>query len=889
MSKDIRSYFSSQKKVSGSSPTISNGKNKEHEKKKKRTFIVSDSDEDSDVVQSPLKKSKQNEKQPPKKNSKEEEKSKYFSANASDVFGSAPVKQLNRNFPVPKKVVASPTVDSGIESQDSNTLEMHDNDEFEAVLSQLDEQDWVSPAKPPKTPKTESPRKETSPKSASKSTSEQSKLLKKSPIASNKKSADSPKQKSSPIKPDSKSSPSKSPKSPSPHVKSPVSSKSKILDSKSPVSSRSEKSLESKLKSPDKSVLSPRKNSLKRSSSVREVSKVPELEDSKVEKVKPKEKSSKSFYGNKESSQSTSNSESSPKPFTQVVPPSSGFTLWVDKYKPKTIKQIVGQQGDKSAVNKLIKWLKNWHINQSGTKKLVKPSPWAKDDDGAYFKAALLSGPPGIGKTTTVSLVCQELGFDLVEFNASDTRSKRLLQEEVSQLLSCASLTPFFSGEEKKGVTHKHVLVMDEVDGMAGNEDRGGVQELIQLIKAAKVPVICMCNDRSHPKIRSLVNYCFDLPVHRPRVEQIKAAMMSICFKENIKVSPQVMTDIITNSNQDIRATLNQLSMLSAQSQSNTVQSEAKNVKLGPWDVLRKVFSHEEQKTMTVFDKSDLFFHDYQVAPLFVHENYLSVTPYNFDKNKKSAKMVLFAKAAESLSKGDLIEKQIRQNSSWSLLPTQAMFSSVIPGHYLAGHVSGRIQFPMWFGKNSRGNKIDRLVQEIQVHTRLRTSSSKESINLDYMRYLRDAILEPLIKSGSDGVQESLAKLQHYCLTREDMDSICEVSAWPNATDPMTKIESKVKAAFTRAYNKTAIVTPYALVAPVKKGNGGKTEGEEGMEEEEEEEDNEQEDDNMDADAMIVAKKKPTAGSSKAPSSAAASSSRGGGGKGGKGSRGGKK
>ncbi|KAL1465879.1 hypothetical protein WDU94_005405, partial [Cyamophila willieti] len=217
--------------------------------------------------------------------------------------------------------------------------------------------------------------------------------------------------------------------------------------------------------------------------------------------------------------------------------------------------------------------------------------------------------------------------------------------------------------------------------------------------------------------------------------------------------------------------------------------------------------------------------------------------------------MVLFAKAAESLSKGDLVEKQIRQNSSWSLLPTQAMFSSVIPGDFLAGHVSGRIQFPMWFGKNSRGNKIDRLVQEIQVHTRLRMSSSKESINLDYMRYLRDAILEPLIQTGSDGVPESLAKLQHYCLTREDLDSICEVSAWPNATDPMTKIESKVKAAFTRAYNKAAIVTPYALIAPVKKGKGGKTEGEEGeegMEEEEEEEEEDQVEDNMDADAMIV-------------------------------------
>lgn len=45
---------------------------------------------------------------------------------------------------------------------------------------------------------------------------------------------------------------------------------------------------------------------------------------------------------------------------------------------------------------------------------------------------------------------------------------------------------------------------------------------MIGLIKNSKIPIICMCNDRNHPKIRSLANYCFDLRFQRPRVEQIK-------------------------------------------------------------------------------------------------------------------------------------------------------------------------------------------------------------------------------------------------------------------------------------------------------------------------------------------------------------------------------
>jgi replication factor C subunit 1 len=52
-----------------------------------------------------------------------------------------------------------------------------------------------------------------------------------------------------------------------------------------------------------------------------------------------------------------------------------------------------------------------------------------------------------IGKTTTAHLVCKELGFDVVEFNASDTRSKKLLREEVSELLSNKSLSGYVEGE----------------------------------------------------------------------------------------------------------------------------------------------------------------------------------------------------------------------------------------------------------------------------------------------------------------------------------------------------------------------------------------------------------------------------------------------------------
>lgn len=72
---------------------------------------------------------------------------------------------------------------------------------------------------------------------------------------------------------------------------------------------------------------------------------------------------------------------------------------WTEKYKPKDLKGIIGQQGEKSNMNKLLDWLKNWYKYHSGKDrpKIARPSPWTKNDDGSYYKCVLLSGPPGVG------------------------------------------------------------------------------------------------------------------------------------------------------------------------------------------------------------------------------------------------------------------------------------------------------------------------------------------------------------------------------------------------------------------------------------------------------------------------------------------------------------
>lgn len=73
-----------------------------------------------------------------------------------------------------------------------------------------------------------------------------------------------------------------------------------------------------------------------------------------------------------------------------------------------------------------------------------------------------------------------------------------------------------------------------------------------------------------------------------------------------------------------------------------------------------------------------------------------------------------------------------------------------------------------------------------------RTLSSKEAINLDYLPYLRSAILEPLQSQGAEGANQSVKLMDDYDIIKEDVDNIMEISTWGGQPDPYSKLDSKV-------------------------------------------------------------------------------------------------
>ncbi|CRG88953.1 Replication factor C subunit 1 [Talaromyces islandicus] len=519
--------------------------------------------------------------------------------------------------------------------------------------------------------------------------------------------------------------------------------------------------------------------------------------------------------------------------------------LWTTKYAPTQMNMICG---NKQQVEKLQTWLRNWRTNAKKNFKLP-----GKDGSGLY-RAVMIHGPPGIGKTTAAHLVANLEGYDVVETNASDTRSKKLVEGGLLGVLDTTSLQGYFSGHGKNVESKKRnlVLIMDEVDGMSAG-DRGGVGALAAAAKKTNIPLILICNERSLPKMKPFDHVTFELAFRRPSADMIRARLSTICFREGIKIPPQVLDSLIAGTNSDIRQVINMLSTVKLDQKTldyeqgkELSKSWEKNVILKPWDIVSKIlnaqmFSPSSKSTLN--DKIELYFNDHEFSYLMLQENYLKTSPSlagEYSGKERQLKLLELADdAASSISDGDLVDKMIHgSQQQWSLMPTHAAFSFVRPASYTFGNFGGRPTFTSWLGNNSKHGKLNRFVKDIQGHMRLRSTGDREEVRQQYMPVLWNKLVRPLMDVGKDSVEEVIDLMDSYFLTREDWDSLVELGLGP-MRDEIVKIETQTKSAFTRIYNQRSHPLPFmktsTVVAP-KKGPKVKPDIEDAIDESDEEE-----------------------------------------------------
>jgi replication factor C subunit 1 len=486
---------------------------------------------------------------------------------------------------------------------------------------------------------------------------------------------------------------------------------------------------------------------------------------------------------------------------------SSENKLWTVKYAPTSLEQIVGNKGQ---VEKIATWLRNYRKNARLGFKLA-----GKDGTGAY-RAIIIHGPPGIGKTTAAHLAAKLEGYDVVESNASDTRSKRLIEDGLKGVLGTTSLLGYFAGDGKavNESKRKLVLIMDEVDGMSGG-DRGGVGAMAALCKKTTIPIILICNDRKLPKMKPFDFVTFDMPFRRPTTDQIRSRIMTIAYREKLKIPPNVINALIEGTGADIRQVVNMISTVKIDEQDldfakGKQMSKAweKHIVLKPWDIIQKILGSgmfDKNSKATLNEKAELYFNDHEFSHLMLQENYLSTQPVlanAFSGPERKLKLLELAeRASESISDGDLVDRVIHgSQQQWGLMPTHAMFSFVRPASLMAGTMAyGSTSFTSWLGNNSKLGKLSRMVKEIQGHMRLRSSADRHDVRQQYVPMFWHQLPKRLEKDGKEAIQPIIDLMDSYFLTKEDFDSVLELGIG-NMDAKQVKIDAQTKSAFTRAY-----------------------------------------------------------------------------------------
>ena len=394
--------------------------------------------------------------------------------------------------------------------------------------------------------------------------------------------------------------------------------------------------------------------------------------------------------------------------------------LWTVKYAPENASQVCGNKGQ---MEKLQKWLRDWRKNAK-----VQFRKAGADGTGSY-RAVMIHGPPGIGKTTAAHLAAKLEGYDVVESNASDTRSKKLVEQGLRGVVDTTSLLGYFAGDGKRAETEKRnlVLIMDEVDGMSAG-DRGGVGALAAVCKKTNVPMILICNDRRQQKMKTFDHITYDMPFRKPTTDMVRARIMTILFREGMKdqIPINVVNALIEGSRADIRQIINMLSTAKLDQQtldfdSGKKMSNAweKHIILKPWDIVNKILAgglFATASKATLNDKTELYFNDHEISPLMLQENYLGTTPLalsSYSGRERSLRALdLAEKAAASISDGDLVDRMIHgSQQQWSLMPTHAISSFVRPASFIAGSLAGHGQtrFPAWLGNNSKQSELTKV------------------------------------------------------------------------------------------------------------------------------------------------------------------------------------
>lgn len=377
---------------------------------------------------------------------------------------------------------------------------------------------------------------------------------------------------------------------------------------------------------------------------------------------------------------------------------------WVEKYRPKSLEEYVGNS---EAVERLIRWVKNW-------------SPKGR-------KAALLYGPPGVGKTTIALIAARMFNYDLVEMNASDWRTA----EKISRVAGRAAEQGTLYGQSRR------IILIDEVDGIAG-EDVGGLMALLDVMRKSRNPVILVANDIWQPRFSTLREICELIEFKRLTSRDIIKHLKRICAMEGLEVDDGALKVIAEKAEGDMRSAVNDLQTVSYGRKRITAEDvgwlAARNRILPIFDALKLVFyAKTVNGAKSAFEMVDM---DPEMFFEWVYEN----VPAQLNDPED------LAEAFENLALADLFLAKVKKEQDWKLLSyaLECMTAGVAMSRRYSKPKWAPFKFPSRIRFLSSFKARRELLNGLAAKIASKTHASRVKAVREYLPYLKAiAVLNP--------------------------------------------------------------------------------------------------------------------------------------------------
>ena len=300
------------------------------------------------------------------------------------------------------------------------------------------------------------------------------------------------------------------------------------------------------------------------------------------------------------------------------------MALFTTTYAPKNSHQVFGQE-------KALAELKEFITNYKKQKQ----------------KAALLYGPIGNGKTSSIYALAKELGFDILEINSSDLRN----EANISSFLGSAL------GQQSLFFTPKLILI-DEVDNVSGTKDRGCIPAILTAMAKSSYPLILTVNDPYEQKLKALKKECKLIEFVKLDQKIVAHALQWVCEQEHIKFEPKAISSLARQSDGDLRGALIDLQSCTSDNMfkytDSTKLSDRKRTQTILNSLLLIFKSSSAKNALEALDDIDV---DFNEVFLWIDEN----LPKEY-----SAKAL--AKAYEHISRADIFQSRISRQQHWRFL-----------------------------------------------------------------------------------------------------------------------------------------------------------------------------------------------------------------------------